>query len=60
MPNGKLRYAIVRLQKRVDGGVRLSELTRTERQLVKYCARYGYVTETPLKNDWLIDTGRRL
>jgi hypothetical protein len=56
----RMRYAIVNLLEKVDGGVRLSELTTQEQRLCKFCARRGYIVESPIKGDWIIEaTGKR-
>lgn len=57
--NKKLRYAIIRLQERVSGGVRLSELSQKQRRLVKMATRMGYVIESPIKGDWIVEPSGR-
>jgi hypothetical protein len=60
MTSPKLRIALTHLLSTVGGGIRLSKLTAQQKKLVKFAARYGYVTETPLPNDWLINrTGKK-
>lgn len=55
----RLRSALIQLLDAVGEGKRLSELTPNQRKLVKFAERFHYVSQSPIKGDWIVSrTGR--